>query len=94
MARLRRRLVTYEPVEVSKDDLISLPEASRKMNVTIKDLRAAILRGALTEVVDLDLPNEDGWLIRRELIELDFLPNQKDSSTLLKENRRRGRKKD
>jgi excisionase family DNA binding protein len=68
--RYQKRVITYQPIDVSPVDLIGLFEAADLLGVSKSTLRSMVERGQLTEIKDTQPPHGGRhlrWLLRREV---------------------------
>lgn len=67
--RLQKRVVSYEDVDLKAEDVLTISEAARLLDMTIQGLGAAINRGQLTEIVDPDAITQQGrrFVLRSEV---------------------------
>jgi hypothetical protein len=49
---IKKKMVTYEEVDVERDELMTISEASQELEMSVPGVVAAINRGALTEYID------------------------------------------
>jgi hypothetical protein len=89
MARYRRRVITYEPVDLEKNELVTKYEACKILHTNLDEINRAIGRGALTEIIDLDHPDASGHLFRGEVLNATLM---KWPGEVVKEKRPRTRK--
>ena len=70
MSRYQERVITYQPIDLSPDDLIGLFDAADLLGVSRSTLRSMIDRGQLTEIKDTEAPHGGRhlrWCLRREI---------------------------
>jgi hypothetical protein len=68
--RYLKRVISYEPVNLSPGDLISLADAAKLLNVSLSTIRTMIARGELTEIKDQEpehAAKHGRWLLRGEV---------------------------
>jgi hypothetical protein len=65
----QKRVVSYEAIELARDDLATMAEAAKITGLTMTGLINAVERGQLTEIVD----TEAGYHGRRLLLRAELV---------------------
>jgi hypothetical protein len=62
----KKKVVTYEPIEIDRNELVTKAEAARMTGMTLQGINSAVARGGFTEIVDEEAPYHGRYLLLKE----------------------------